>query len=268
MAGLCTRQVPRGLSAWTKSLDPRPSICGVWRAWRPNGRHSHRDRDAGRWWARPRSPRITEPRRHDLVCFVIATTLTLQRGRAGGLADRMAQARQSARLEPPSPLAGVDRCQRGSSDCSRQAAQDGRRAGRGRWDAASVDLGAGHVGRTDLANALARLDQDDRALLALRSTSRVPSLDGAGQGDRAVPIWDAAPARPLGLLTVFERSSTMTDPLDFEARLEGRLRARAALVAAVRCCCDRAEAVAAGGRRRTISRREWPSTQTGSRLVH
>ena len=60
----------------------------------------------------------------------------------------------------------------------------------------------------------------------------------------------------------------MTDPLDFEARLEERLRARAALASRpFDAAAIARQAVAVGGRRRTISRLEWPSTATGFRWL-
>ncbi len=60
----------------------------------------------------------------------------------------------------------------------------------------------------------------------------------------------------------------MTDRLDFETRLEERLRARAAVASRPFDAATIArQAVAVGGRRPRIDRLEWPSTRTAFRLL-
>ena len=77
----------------------------------------------------------------------------------------------------------------------------------------------------DLINALARLDPDDRALLALRYVAGFDSTELARATGRSASGTRARLARLLGN---FERSSVMTDQTEFETMLERRMRAYAA----------------------------------------
>ena len=116
-------------------------------------------------------------------------------------------------------------------------------------DAAASDVDpAGRVADLDLTNALARLDPDDRMLLALRYVAGFDSTELARATGRSPsgtgPDW-------LVSSPVSERSSVMTDRLDFEARLEDRLRARAAIATRPFDAAAIAhQAALAGGRRR------------------
>ena len=167
------------------------------------------------------------PRRHDPgLLRHLRRPGHRRRGGPGGLADRLAQAGQPAGAGTAAPMAGVHCGQRGASACPSSTAQDGRRA---------------FSGRRGRRRARIRRDTSQTSTSPMRWLASIPTTGRcwpcATSRGSTRPSWPARPGArhrgpapgSLAFSPASERSSVMTDRLDFEARLEERLRARAAI---------------------------------------
>ena len=188
------RMATRGFVRFLNRLDPCPSICGAWRPWHPDRRPTRDGGGAGHRRRRGgvRADHASPSRRHDPgLLRDLRRPRHRRRGGAGGLADRLAQARH---LRDPDRLRPwlVSVAATEAASCSRAGIAG--RSSSWRWRTRAARHRPGEPrGDLDLTNALARLDPDDRTLLALRYDAGFDSP--SSPGDRTVPVGDASEPR-------------------------------------------------------------------------